>query len=80
MKMNLNLSDLFKNVEVKKNSFPTRYIVLGLVIILMFYFMFTLNKVQKDNKEINCITYYTSLGYTASGCENIIERFVNNNE
>ena len=76
----MDINSLLQNVEVKKNRFPIRYIVLGLVIILVFYFMFTLNKVQKDNKEINCITYYTSLGYTASGCESIVERFVNNNE
>lgn len=55
-----------------------KFYLIILVSFVALLFLFSFIQVQKDTKEINCITYYTSLGYTANGCEKIIERFINN--
>lgn len=62
------------NNQVNKN----KVLIVLAVIIFLLYFLFTFNRIREDTKEMNCLTYYTSLGYTANGCEKYIERFINN--
>ena len=65
-------------IENYPNFFKGWVYICILVIIVIFAFSFL--KVAYDTKEMNCITYYTSLGYTGSGCDKYIERFVNAND
>lgn len=53
-----------------------KYAFLCIVAIFLILFISVLIQVHNENKEINCITYYTSLGYTANGCENLVNKFI----
>lgn len=53
------------------------YIILSIFLLL---FIITLIQVKHETKEINCITYYTSLGYTANGCDKIVRDYIDSND
>ena len=70
--MNFDVNNIIKTQMFLKYGF--------LLIVAIFLICGTLVKVSNDTKETNCITYYTSLGYTANGCEKYVERFIAGNE
>lgn len=75
-----DLDKLFEEITKKqKISINWKVLITIGVLVVLIYFLFTFSSISKQTKEINCITYYTSLGYTANGCEKIIERFIGDN-
>ena len=54
-----------------------KYLCFFGVFVFAMYFLFTLNRVYEQQKEINCITYYTSLGYISRGCDKYVNDFIN---
>lgn len=57
--------------------FNLKYVVIICTIVFASYFLIVLNNVYNQTKEINCITYYTSLGYIANGCDKVVSNFIN---
>lgn len=53
-----------------------KYGFLAVLAIFLVLFVSTLISIHNETKEINCITYYSSLGYVASGCDSIVDRFI----
>lgn len=53
------------------NSIPPVLVVLAISFLVIAFI-----EVREETKEINCINYYTSLGYKGKGCEKYINNFV----
>lgn len=71
------LDKLFAEMTEKQKKTINWKLLLCLgVLVVLIYFLFTFNRVKTQTDELNCITYYTSLGYAPKGCDKYIERFL----
>ena len=78
MENNLDFKSILSSLNnTQSNVNVFKYVFLTILLLFGGYFLFTLNRVYTQSKEINCITYYTSLGYIANGCDKVVSNFVN---